>query len=585
MMELLQESLKMQRSLHGDRAHPNTAATLQKLGDLAAQSGDLKQGILFLKESLQMQRSLHGDTGHPGIAATLPKLGALTAESGDLKRATRYYKESLQMQRSLHGDNSNFGISITLYELGNVAMRRGDLQQAMDCLELSLDIQCSLHADRAHPGMAVTMRKLGDVMAQTGRVTESMRLLLEALRVSRSLCGEKDHPLVADALHSLGIANQRAGDFDQAHKFLKRSLQMKELLFDKKHPSLILTSNLLDQVRKTAQIASKFKAIRDLASFKEEGLAALTRDAEAMVETTSQIDKMAREILSKLQKPTSEHAESEDKAQGSVYDMFGQILKDAEDMSKPDLATNPDVHTTWAAACNRMIFASQKAAEIANQLISKGHFQKINAAALRLGGLLEDECADSADANSNPRHTADANRLHEFDFHSFVLSEASLIRQLARKILKVHGAQPADLEVRNDQIYPKVEVTGEVFFEASTEICMAFAGEAGSMVAGPLSETFETACNDIIGQTFEIEDLLLGFVWATEGARKSEQDSISHATHDIQGLVKPSGLTAKTSTSDDEASTASFAETVSNQSDADFDEAVRICSQKRLYVA
>ena len=92
------------------------------------------------------------------------------------------------------------------------------------------------------------------------------------------------------------------------------------------------------------RIANKFKAIRDIASFKDEGLAALTRDAEAMLEATSQaaltrdaeamleamsqaaltrdaeamleatsqIDKIAQEILSKLQKPTSEHAESED---------------------------------------------------------------------------------------------------------------------------------------------------------------------------------------------------------------------------------------------------------------------------------
>ena len=77
----------MQRSLHGDRAHPGIAATLQKLGDLAAQNGDPKQGIKFLQESLQMQRSLHGDRAHPGIAATLHKLGDLAAQSGDLKQA------------------------------------------------------------------------------------------------------------------------------------------------------------------------------------------------------------------------------------------------------------------------------------------------------------------------------------------------------------------------------------------------------------------------------------------------------------------------------------------------------------------
>ena len=70
------------------------------------------------------------------------------------------------------------------------------------------------------------------------------------------------------------------------------------------------------------------------------------------------------------------------------------------------------------------------------------------------------------------RGILDANWLHEFDFHSFVLSEASLIPQLAKKILKVHGAQlAADLEARNRQtICTKVEVTRKVFFEASPEI-------------------------------------------------------------------------------------------------------------------
>ena len=41
-----------------------------------------------------------------------------------------------------------------------------------------------------------------------------------------------------------------------------------------------------------------------------------------------------------------------------------------------------------------------------------------------------------------------------------------------------------------------------------------------------LADTCEAACNDIIGQTFAIEDLLLDFIWATKSARKSQQDSI-----------------------------------------------------------
>ena len=141
----------------------------------------------------------------------------------------------------------------------------------------------------------------------------------------------------------------------------------------------------------------------------------------------------------------------------------------------------------------------------------------IGATALRLGELL-DERADSVDAN--PRH--------DFDFHSFILSEASFIRQLAKKILKIHGAQPAAaLEARDPQtIYSKPAVTPADFFGRSTDICMAIAGQAGFMWAGTQDDTFESACNDIIGQTFAIEDLLLDFIWATTGVRKSEQDSV-----------------------------------------------------------
>ena len=97
-IRFLQESLNVQRSLHGDCDHPSTAATLQKLGDLTAQGGDTKQGIQFLQESLRMQRSLHGDRAHPGIAATLQKLGDLNSRSGDLKQAIKFLQESLQVQ-------------------------------------------------------------------------------------------------------------------------------------------------------------------------------------------------------------------------------------------------------------------------------------------------------------------------------------------------------------------------------------------------------------------------------------------------------------------------------------------------------
>eukprot|EP00435_Cladocopium_sp_Y103_P072895 s266_g41.t1 len=440
---------------------------LHSLGELSQQTGDLKEGIKFLQESLKMQRSVHGDRDHPGIAATLQKLGDLSAQNGDLKEGIKFLQESLQMQRSLHGECDHPGIATTLHKLGDLTAQSGDLDRGIELLEESLQMQRSLHGDRAHPGMAVTLRKLGDVMALTGDVTQSMRHLLESAEVHCSLYGEKDHPNVADVLHSLGTANQLAGDLEQAEKFLEQSLRMKQSLFaDKKHPSLRLTSNLLDH----------------------------------------------------------------DRAHGTVYDIFRQIRADAECMTKANVASNPDIHTTWATACTRIMFASQKAAEILQRMIViKGYFKVINSSALYLREVFEHEWAD----------TAGANTAREFDFHSFILSEASLIRQLVKNILNIHGAQPgAPFEAQHARpIYSRSEVTEEIFFGGSTEICMRIADLAGFIVVGTHNDTFETACNEIIGETFAIEDLLLDFISATKGVRKSEQDSIIHTFCKIREIA------------------------------------------------
>ena len=75
----------MNRSLHGDRDHPDIAATLHVLGGVRQAAGDLPEAKRYLEESLRMKRSLHGDWDHPDIAATLHALGGLSQAAGDLQ--------------------------------------------------------------------------------------------------------------------------------------------------------------------------------------------------------------------------------------------------------------------------------------------------------------------------------------------------------------------------------------------------------------------------------------------------------------------------------------------------------------------
>ena len=59
-------------------------------------AGDLPEAKQHLEESLRMDRSLYGDRDHPGIAATLHALGTVSRAAGDLSEATLHLEESLR---------------------------------------------------------------------------------------------------------------------------------------------------------------------------------------------------------------------------------------------------------------------------------------------------------------------------------------------------------------------------------------------------------------------------------------------------------------------------------------------------------
>ena len=82
---------------------------------MSYQAGDLTQAKQQLEESLQMERSLHGDRDHPDIAKTLLALGSVSYQAGDLTQAKQQLGECLRILRSLHGDRDHPDIVGILY--------------------------------------------------------------------------------------------------------------------------------------------------------------------------------------------------------------------------------------------------------------------------------------------------------------------------------------------------------------------------------------------------------------------------------------------------------------------------------------
>ena len=95
----------MKREVHGDRPHPEIAASLHSIGTVLLDQGDLAAARSKFEESLAMQRELHGDRPHPDIASSLNNISSVLEQQGDLAAARSKFQAVLEVRRQLHGDH------------------------------------------------------------------------------------------------------------------------------------------------------------------------------------------------------------------------------------------------------------------------------------------------------------------------------------------------------------------------------------------------------------------------------------------------------------------------------------------------
>eukprot|EP00438_Fugacium_kawagutii_P018152 Skav206352 [mRNA] locus=scaffold3448:140667:141710:+ [translate_table: standard] len=202
----------------------------------------------------------------------------------------------------------------------------------------------------------------------------------------------------------------------------------------------------------------------------------------------------------------------------NVGAIFGQILAEASEMSKLDAASNK-VHTTWASACARMLSASEKAQEMLQPRVATIHnFWLILLAAFDLPLQLSDKHDDVS-----------------YDIINFAWTQAGLLRQTAHKILKLNGARPAPhLEVKNLQEVKASSLTSGEVIEKVSKISNTIKEVAEDMICKP-SYNCVAACNAIIKETWNLEDVLLAFAWPSR--KMDVQDLIISSFREVGELA------------------------------------------------
>jgi len=148
------------------------------LGNLSQVTSDHVEAESYCEESLALSRQL-GDAG--AVALSLNRLGIMASDRGDLRHAVKLYEESVAIYRELGGQQR---IAMVLNNMGDAARALGEHDRAQALLEEALAISRALH-DRRSSALALT--NLGGVAADAGDDDRAMWLLEEAISTCREI--------------------------------------------------------------------------------------------------------------------------------------------------------------------------------------------------------------------------------------------------------------------------------------------------------------------------------------------------------------------------------------------------------------
>ncbi len=124
----------MFKAIHGhDTPHPAIATSLNNLGSVFEELGELDKALEKLEQSLVMRIAIHGhETPHPAIITSLYNLGAIYGKLGKLDEALEKREQSLATWLAL----ARYRDIVTEY--WNRASRAKALKRASVFLEQSL---------------------------------------------------------------------------------------------------------------------------------------------------------------------------------------------------------------------------------------------------------------------------------------------------------------------------------------------------------------------------------------------------------------------------------------------------------------
>ncbi len=242
---LLEEALATGRRALGPES-VRVAQTLNELGVLLRERGDLAASEKVLTECLAMRRRLLGNE-HKDVAVTLVELATVYENQGLDEKAEPLLRESLAIRRKVVDEDAEHEVAVSLNDLAHVLRRRGDLAGAESLFRQALPIFQKTRGEE-HPHVATVLNNLALVAADREDYAAAESLFRHSLAMDVKILGVK-HPNVGNKLINLSRALLEQGKFDDAVSVVQEGLQITRSSLGDDHPRIADGEICLARVR------------------------------------------------------------------------------------------------------------------------------------------------------------------------------------------------------------------------------------------------------------------------------------------------------------------------------------------------
>ena len=238
----LLRALEIRRTLHtGD--HADIAESLDNMGTMNEEKGDLPQAEKYFRQALEMRKKLYGKE-HKEIAATLNNLGQVLHNEGKLPEAEKLYRESLEMRTKLLGPEAD-ETAATINNLAALLIAKEDFVHAEAMMRKVLELDLKRWGEN-HPNVAFSTNNVAYAMERGGKISEAEPFYRKALEMDIKLLG-KEHPITTRGMCNLGRILMRTGSTDEAEQVLRHGLEIQERIMEKNNPQIANTLMTLAQ--------------------------------------------------------------------------------------------------------------------------------------------------------------------------------------------------------------------------------------------------------------------------------------------------------------------------------------------------